>query len=342
ARIRRVLQSDVLQESTLPSLPARLRSWITTHPGWWAKATHGDRTDIDVVLEAVGTDPQAAGILADRTEFVAPLLYGTHDTAAVRRFWMMVTDPSTTAPEVAGRRIRAVLEAVFGDHDWSQRPSPTSIDAVERRRIETAVRDMLGAIVAPWQFAFTGRAALWSWSTEIGVEWLRRVSESARAAADLSRGLGPAVIDALSNLPADSLERRRVIDDVAVGIGASLKILEDAGIDDTGRDESSWHTFDHLVELVPMNAPWPVSILVDRGASWLDDRLATRPTNVDHDVALTGHQVLAGLAVLTVWRSYWSHPSRVRSPAEQDRELRHTYDAIDSPSARGRIIASER
>lgn len=340
ARLRRVLDSDVLGESGTSTARARLRSWIDIHPSWWAKATHGDPTDVDVILESVRHDPGTAGSLADRADFVGPLLYGSHDTEAVRHFWTTVTDPATTSPEIAGRRIRALLETVFGDHSWSHGPSLTSIDPVERRRIETAVRDMLGEVLAPWQFFFTGRAGSWSWSTDEGVAWLRRVAESAQAAADLSSGLGPAVVASLTHLPDDPLERRRLIDEVAVGIGASLQILQDAGVDDAGRDGSSWHTFDQLVDIVPVDAPWPVSLLVDRGASWLDDRLAERNTAVDHDVTLTGHQVLAGLAVLTVWRSYWSHPSAARSPEEQDRELRHTYDAIDSPAVRGRIIAS--
>lgn len=340
ARLRQVLESDVLRPPDTRAVEDRLRSWVETHPSWWAKATHDDRTDVDRILESVRHDPDAAGSLADRADFAAPLVYGTHDTDAVRHFWTSVTDPATTSPDVAGRRIRVLLETVFGDHSWSEGPSRTSIDPVERRRIETAVRDMLGEIVAPWQFAFSGRAAEWSWSADEGVTWLRRVAESAEAAADLSAELGPAVVASLSHLPNDPLERRRIIDEVAVGIGASLQVLHDAGIDDAGRDGSSWHTFDHLVDIVPVDAPWPVSLLVDRGASWLDDRLAERRTPIDHDVTLTGHQVLAGLAVLTMWRSYWSQPSTTRSPEEQDRELRHTYDAIDSPAVRGRIMAS--
>lgn len=342
ARVLRVLKSGVLDETSVRHEHVRLRSWIETHPSWWAKATHGDPTEIDSILRAVGSDPRAAGTLADRTEFVAPLLYGAHDTEAVRNFWMMVTDPSITPPEIAGRRIRALLETVFGEHSWSHGPSLTSIDPVERRRIESAVRDMLGAIVAPWQFTFTGRAASWSWSSEEGVVWLRRVAESAQAAADLSRGLGPALVESLSHLPEDPRERRELIDEVALGIGASLQVLQEAGIDDAGRDQSTWRTFDQLVKIAPVNMPWPVSILVDRGATWLDDRLSDGPTIADHGVALTGQRMLAGLAVLTVWRSYWSQPSKMRSPEEMDRELRHTYDAIDAPSTRGRIIASRR
>lgn len=339
ARLRQVLESDVLRESGPHTASRRLESWVATNPSWWAKATHGDRTDIDLVLESVRRDPGMAGSLADRSDFVAPLLYGTHDTEAVRRFWKAVTDPTTTPPEVAGRRIRSLLETVFGDHSWSEGPSLTSIDPVERHRIEIAVGDMLGDIVAPWQFAFSGQAALWSWSPDEGVAWLRRVTEARQAATDLSRGLGPAVVAALSDLPEDSRARRRIIDEVAVGIGASLQVLQNAGVDDAGRDDSSWRSFDHLVEIVPVNAPWPVSLLLDRGATWLDDRLADRTPSIDPGVALTGHQVLAGLAVFTIWRSYWSHPSASRSPEEQNRELQHTYDAIDSPAVRGRIIA---
>lgn len=339
-RIRSVLGSEILNEWVAALQPqSRLRSWVETHPSWWAKATQGRSTDVDLVLRSVRHDPQAAAALADDPEFTALLVYGTRDTDAVRTFWSSVTDPATTPAAIAGRRIRTLLSTVFGDHPWRRNPSRSSIDPTERRRIESAARHMLGAVIAPWQFAFSGRAALWGWTPEEGISWLHRIAQSERSAADLARGLGPAVVASLSALPDSAVDRRRIIDDVAIGIGASLQVLHDAGIADAGRDRSSWRTFDQLLEIVPVDAPWPASILLDRGAGWLDDRLAQPPTRLGRDASLTGHQVLAGLAVFTLWRSYWGRPERIRDPLSQDRELRHAYDAIDAPSVRGRIIA---
>jgi len=336
-RIRTVLRSDLAE-----SPPSRIETWVDTHPSWWAKATHGAPTGIDAVLAAVIHDPRAAGALVDDLDSIAPLIYGTHDTDLIRSFWTVVTDPRTTAPAVAGRRIQRLLETVLGDHPWSRGVSRSSIDPIVRTRIATAAVDMLGGIVAPWQMYFSGRAAAWSWTSEVGIGWLRAVTDSAVSAADLARGLGPSVVRSLSDLPDDDIERRRRIDDVAFGIGASLALLQEAGIDDAGRDRSSWRTFDQLVEYLPVDAPWPVSIVVDRGATWLDDRVHRYP----HDDAaarrlatLTGHQVLAGVAVLTIWRSYWARPDARHDPLRRDRELRHVYDSIDSPSARGRITA---
>lgn len=336
-RILAVLRSDLAD-----SPASRIATWVDTHPSWWAKATHGASTDVDAVLAAVIHDRRAAGALVDDLDSIAPLIYGTHDTDLVRAFWTTVTDPRTTAPALAGRRIQRLLETVLGDHPWSREVSRSSIDPIVRSRIETAAVDMLGGIAAPWQLYFSGRAAAWSWTTEVGIGWLRAVTSSAVAAADLARGLGPSVVRSLSDLPNDDIERRRRIDEVAFGIGASLTLLQDAGIDDAGRDRSSWRTFDQLVEYLPVNAPWPVSIVVNRGATWLDDQVhrdghddvATRRL-----ASLTGHQVLAGVAVLTIWRSYWSRPTGLHDPARRDRELRHAYDAIDSPSVRGRIAA---
>ncbi|MFM8381102.1 MAG: hypothetical protein ACKOA6_03760 [Actinomycetota bacterium] len=336
-RIQNVLRSDLADSSV-----SRIETWVDSHPSWWAKATHGAPSDVDAVLAAVIHDPRAAGALVDDLDSIAPLIYGTHDTDLVRTFWNLVTDPRTTSPTEAGRRIQRLLETVLGDHRWSREVSRSSIDPIVRTRIETAAVDMLGGIAAPWQLYFSGHAAAWSWTTEVGIGWLRAVTDSAVAAADLARGLGPSVVQSLSDLPDDDIERRRRIDEMAFGIGASLALLQEAGIDDAGRDRSSWRTFDQLVEYLPVDAPWPVSIVVDRGATWLDDRVhrggrddvATRRL-----AALTGHQVLAGVAVLTIWRSYWSRPDARLDPVRRDRELRHAYDSIDSPAVRGRITA---
>lgn len=336
-RVRAVLRSDLAN-----SPPSRIETWVDTHRSWWAKATRDPATAVDAVLSDVLHDPGAAGALVDDLESIAPLVYGTHDIDLVRAFWTVVTDPRTTPPAVAGRRIRRLLDTVLGEHHWSRGVSSSSIDPVVRTRIEIAAIDMLGRIVAPWQMYFSGRAAAWSWTAEVGIGWLRAATRSAAAAADLARGLGPSVVGSLSDLPEDETLRRRRIDEVAFGIGASLALLQEAGIDDAGRDRSSWRTFDRLVEYLPVDAPWPVSIVVDRGASWLDDRMHRRPpddVSIRRIAALTGHQVLAGVAVLTIWKSYWSRPDVRQDPARRDRELRHTYDSIDSPAARGRITA---
>lgn len=365
-KIEGVLRSDVprahwanahgahLHNSALAqSAKNTLINWVTTHPSWWAKATHGHPTDIDSLVRSLHSNPPAAAAFIDSVEDVAPLIYGAHDTDLVRAFWLLVTDPTTTPPEIAGQRIRSLLDTVFGDHEWTHALSKSSIVPHERRRIEQSVIDMLGDIVAPWQFSFSGLAADWGWSPSEGISRLRTVAASSRAAADLARGIGPSVVRTLSHLPPDPAHRLQHIDNVALAIGASLEIVHEAGLNQAGRDRASWQTLDELIDLAPVNAPWPFSILVGRGASWLDDRLFSHqnsPTEIlkkQHDT-LTSQQVLAGLAVLTVWRSQWSTHWRTgsRSPASPtlsrtaaQRELLHTYDAIDSPSARGRVLA---
>ena len=324
-------------------------SWTTTHPSWWAKATHGQPTDIDTILQSLITNPRAASMFLDSLDDFAPLIYGAHDTDLVRAFWLQVTDPATTSPEIAGRRIRALLTTIFGDHEWSQGLSRSSIVPQERRRIEQSAIDMLGEIIAPWQFSFAGQASDWSWTSSAGITWLQKVAASPIAAADLARGLGPSVIRTLSHLPPSPADRRQHIDDVAFSIGVSLEVLHQAGITHAGRDIATWKSFDEFVDLSPVNAPWPFSILVERGATWLDDRLLTDQESLSEKRmrqrnTLSGQQVLAGLAVLTVWRSQWKQAfamraSPMQSPTAKHQELQHTYDAIDSPSARGRVVA---
>ncbi|MFM7756681.1 MAG: hypothetical protein ACKO84_07985, partial [Actinomycetota bacterium] len=109
-RIQNVLRSDLADSPV-----SRIETWVDTHPSWWAKATHGAPSDVDAVLAAVIRDPRAAGELVDDLDSIAPLIYGTHDTHLVRTFWILVTDPRTTAPAVAGRRIQRLLETVLSD-----------------------------------------------------------------------------------------------------------------------------------------------------------------------------------------------------------------------------------
>jgi hypothetical protein len=279
----------------------------------------------------------------------APIIYGAHNTDLVRAFWLQVTNPATTSSEIAGRRIRALLTTVFSDHEWSQGLSRSSIDPQERRRIEQSAIDMLGEIIAPWQFSFSGRASDWNWTSSTGITWLQKVATSPVAAADLARGLGPSVVRTLTHLPTSPIDRQHHIDDVAFSIGVSLEVLHRAGITQAGRDIATWKSFDELVDLSPVNAPWPFSILVERGATWLDDRLLTDQESLTEKrrrqrQTLSGQQVLAGLAVLTVWRSQLKQPLALRtaptqSPIAKRQELQYTYDAIDSPSARGRVMA---
>jgi hypothetical protein len=241
------------------------------------------------------------------------------------------------------------LATIFGDHEWSQGLSRSSIVPRERRRIEQSAIDMLGEIIAPWQFSFAGQASDWSWTSSAGITWLQKVASSPIAAADLARGLGPSVIRTLSHLPPSPADRRQHIDDVAFSIGVSLEVLHQAGITHAGRDIATWKSFDEFVDLAPVNTPWPFSILVKRGATWLDDRLLTDQESLSEGRmrqrnTLSGQQVLAGLAVLTVWRSQWKQAFAMRaapiqSPTAKHQELQHIYDAIDSPSARGRVVA---
>lgn len=340
----RAQQEKVVRVLRGESAREEIMRWVETHPSWWAKATHGRPTDIDTILRTVQSDPHSASVLVDSLDDIAPLIYGVHDIEVVRAFWLLVTDPDTTSPAVAGRRIRSLLETIFGDHPWSQGLSRSSINPLERRRIERAAKDMLGEILAPWQFHFSGRTRHWSWSTSTGIEWLRRVAASPTAAAELARGLGPSVVRGLSHLPPSSTDRYRHIDDIAFSIGVSLEILHEAGIDHAGRDHFTWTSFDELVDLAPVNAPWPLSTLISRSASWLDEQMSSSAMsdavrrNLQRNT-LTGQQVMAGLAVLTVWRSHWKYARPTTSPAAIQMELRHTYDAIDSPSARGRVVA---
>jgi len=132
-RVRRILNSSFLNLSdsyslTFNSSAYLLNRWVTHHPGWWSDATHGETTEIDILIAKVAGSPLDAGRLIDSTSFLAPLIYGCNDTEVVRKLWLSATDPRMTSVTTAGQRITRLVEEVFGDQEWREGIAPTWVD----------------------------------------------------------------------------------------------------------------------------------------------------------------------------------------------------------------------
>jgi hypothetical protein len=189
-------------------------------------------------------------------------------------------------------------------------------------------------------------------SIDEGAHRLHEISRSSSAADILVAGLPGAVRYSLSNLPLDPHERLQRIDSVAHAIGTSLEIRRLSEVD-RAEATSDLDTFRRVIESLAIDGPWPISLVVEAGADWVDHYLDTsderiRQATVDN---LTQRQVLASVAVVAVASSALSRQHRHErrsAPFQKEQasipgglaaELRHTYQSIDNAAARGASLA---
>jgi hypothetical protein len=365
-------RSEIGRRSDAPSCPSiatlaqQFSTWIdSSHhsiPGlpvsqsdhWWVRATTDESTQSDELLRRLGcdADPRRAGILIDSLEELETLVFGTSDLRLVEDVWIRATDPLTTPPSIALQRIHRLLDIVYDDRPWEEGLATGSIDPVERSRRERQLRELTARIIAPWQLEMSRPDGERSRSIAEGAHRLHEISRSNSAADILLAGLPRAVMYSLSNLPLDPDERVQRIDSVAHAIGTSLEIRRMSEVD-RAESSSDLDTFRRVVESLAIDGPWPISLVVEAGADWVDEYLDTtderiRQATLDN---LTQRQVLASIAVVAVATSVMSrqpHRNRnetdarkpaIRIPGGLAAELRHTYQAIDNAAGRGSSFA---
>jgi hypothetical protein len=322
-----------------------LNRWVTHHPGWWSDATHGETTEIDILIAKVAGSPLDAGRLIDSTSFLAPLIYGCNDTEVVRELWLSATDPRTTSVTTAGQRITRLVEEVFGDQEWREGIAPTRIDVHKQLTTRQQIRDLLGEIVAPWQLQFTGLASEWSWSAETGIHYLKKIADAENAAMAISQGLGSALYRNLSNLPEDSSDRLHRIDSIAFAVGASTELLRNAKVRQADMDSDHLSTLLTIPTLLPLKLPWPASLLMGKSKSHVVDLFDKTPeVRITSAMQMLQHRsALASIAFMAVFNSALT-AGRIDQPNDRPSpdvqlELQHTVDLIDNPTARGQALA---
>ena len=350
ARVRKVLNSSFLNLTNSYSLSFNstaylLNRWVAHHEAWWSDATHGEQTRIDILISTVAADPIDAGKLIDSTSFLAPLIYGSHDLGMVRTLWLSATDPQTTSVSTAGDRIKRLVETIFGDQKWHTAIAPSWVDIHEQSRLRREIREILGEIISPWQLQFSGLASEWNWSSETGVHYLKKATESADAASSISQGLGMAVYRNMSDLPDKEIERRQRIDAVAFSVGVSTELLRQAKVQQAQIDSHHLATLLAIPTLLPLNLPWPSSLLINKAHSLVAGQLdTTSETNISSSIEmLQQRSALASVAYMAVFNAAITS-GRLENAnddpsAELRLELQHTVDSIDSSTTRGQILA---
>ena len=349
-RVRKVLNSSFLNLTNSYSLSFNstaylLNRWVTHHQAWWSDATHGEQTRIDILISTVAADPIDAGRLIDSTNFLAPLIYGSHDLGVVRTLWLSATDPQTTSVSTAGDRIKRLVETVFGDQEWRTAMAPSWVDIHEQSRLRREIREILGEIISPWQLQFSGLASEWSWSSETGVHYLKKATESADAASTISQGLGMAVYRNMSDLSNKEIERRQRIDAVAFSIGVSTELLHQAKVQQARMDSHHLATLLAIPTLLPLKLPWPSSLVINKAHFLVAGQLdATSETEISSSLEmLQQRSALASVAYMAVFNAAITS-GRLESvdddpSAELRLELQHTVDSIDNSTTRGQILA---
>ena len=349
-RVRKILNSSFLNLSDSYSLSFNstaylLNRWVAHHAAWWSDATHGEPTKIDSLMAKVARDPIEAGRLIDSTTFLAPLVYGSHDLETLRALWLSATNPQTTTVASAGNRIKRLVETIFGDQDWRTAIAPSWIDIHERSRLQREIRIILGEVVAPWQLQFAGLSTEWNWSTETGVHYLKKVSESAGAAAALSQGLGMALYRNLSELPDNELERRQRIDAVAFSVGVSTQLLRNAKVRQAQMSNDHLATLLSIPTMLPLKLPWPSSSAIGKVRSLVVDELdTTSDTKVTASIKMLDQRgALASVAYMAVINAAMN-AGRLENPTSTPSsdlrlELQHTVDSLDNSTTHGQVLA---
>lgn len=311
---------------------------------WWMRPSTEVATRVDSALENLA--PGEAGTFLDSIDSIEYVVHGTVDLETLESVWRDATDPTTTSPEDACRRIRRLLESVFDDRPWERGIARGPIDSVSRSRRNSLLRDMAARVVAPWQLHIMGVGDA-GWSPDAGAHRLHQIAETQTGSHTLLRGLPGAVHRTLSQLPHDAEARLEVIDAVARSVGASLEIHRMSEID-RARHGANIDTWGTIIGTLADDGPFPVSLLVDAGAGWIRGYFDARDERIRVATiqSLSYREFVAAIAVVAVWTAAVSRSTgsgRDTTGAVNSRdleiELRHTYDSIDNAAGRGQIVA---
>lgn len=325
-----------------------IEHWAETTPHWWTQATKLMSTRSDDLLDLVDwkSDPGRAGSLIDALTNLEFLVLGTVDLTLVESLWTQATDPTTTSSTVAGHRIRRLIEIVFDERPWEKGVAGGSIDPVARSARDTALRELVARVAAPWQLDFTSRSD-WGWSAAEGARRLHQISELESGANTLLTGLSRALHHSLAVLPEESSARIAHIDGVSQALGTSLEVHRMSDVD-RARSDSDFDTLRDIMSTLAIDGPWPISILIDAGADWIGEHFDTSRDRIDASAleSLSQRQMLASVAVVTVFTATAARSSRspthtreARLPPHLASELRYTYQSIDNAAGRGQTLA---
>ena len=315
---------------------AEFDAWGAEGAAWWVERFVSSSTTADSILRRV-LDNSAEQSFADRIRADVALLHGVSDFAVVADFWTRATDPNTVPVDIAGARIRRLLDAIVVHR--ADRSILTTLAGhqadVERR--DRDIDQLLALVIAPWSLHFTALAPEWNWTPQEGLRRLREMLAIPVVASAVAAGLPSAVERALTDLPDDEFARRRRIDDVAAGSGATIDAVGAAVL---GRSTTPLDRLDDLVGLVPWGS-WASGVAAGTTAATLVQRLDHRHGDqrsvARHAVARRG--ALATVAMTAVANDAVKQ-GRVGGSARRvnddlAHELERTRVAFDSAADRG-------
>lgn len=311
-------------------------AWGAEGAAWWTERFVASSTTADSILRRV-IDNSAEQSFADRIRADVALLHGVSDFAVVADFWTRATDPDTVPVDVAGARIRRLLDAIVvhrADHSFLVVPAGHQGDVEQRDR---DIDQLLALVIAPWSLQFTALAREWNWTPQEGLHRLHEMLTIPAVASAVAAGLPAAVDRALTDLPADEFARQRRIDDVAAGSGATVDAVGAAVL---GRSTTPLDRLDDLVGLVPWGS-WALGVAAGTAASTLVQRLDHRASEERRVAgqAVARRGTLATVAMTAVANDAVKH-GRIGTSARQvnddlAHELERTRVTFDSAADRG-------
>ena len=311
-------------------------AWGADGTAWWTERFVASSTTADSILRRV-IDNSAEQSFADRIRADVALLHGVSDFAVVADFWTRATDPNTVPVDIAGARIRRLLDAIVIHR--ADRSIFTTLAghqaAVEQR--DRDIDQLLALVIAPWSLHFTALAHEWDWTPQEGLHRLHEMLAIPVVASAVAAGLPAAVDRALTDLPADEFARRRRVDEVAAGSGATIDAVGAAVL---GRSTTPLDRLDDLVGLVPWGS-WVSGVAAGTTAATIVNRLDHR-TRDERSVAgraVAQRSTLATVAMTAVANDAVKH-GRIGTSARQvnnalAHELERTRVAFDSAADRG-------
>lgn len=311
-------------------------TWGADGAAWWTERFVASSTTADSILRRV-IDNSAEQSFADRIRADVALLHGVSDFAVVADFWTRATDPNTVPVDVAGARIRRLLDAIVIHR--ADRSIFTTLAghqaAVEQR--DRDIDQLLALVIAPWSLHFTALAREWNWTPQEGLHRLHEMLAIPVVASSVAAGLPTAVDRALTDLPADDFARRRRIDDVAAGSGATIDAVGAAVL---GRSTTPLDRLDDLVGLVPWGS-WASGVAAGTTAATIVQRLDHRASD-ERSVArraVTQRSTLATVAMTAVANDAVKHGRIGTSARHVNNDLAHELErtrvVFDSAADRG-------
>lgn len=352
-RMSDILTSPLLLEPEQRDrrLVSTIDEWISDRK-WWARSTTRASTPIDPVVTLMARDAETRSSLLDSLvdsdpERLSALLFGATNFTDVRTLWMRAVDPASTTPYRARRRIEAFAAAVFDEPRARETITGASLDVVALRKRRDELRELLGAMAAPWVLHFTGLAGTWGGDATSGSQLLRRIADVESAATHLRDGLGPALERAFHDLPPTHEQRMTRIDEIAFGVGATTEVLRRARVAEAEESAANRSAILSVPGQLPLGMSWSTGLMIGVATSVLSHRLddtrevADRSARLEHSdreelAALAEHQ-----AELAAVEDGLMDPDAIVVPAEVRLQMQHARDSIANAAERGDVFVGD-